>query len=543
MNPKRIFCPVMALLLIAQISCQFVTTLGEGTGNGYYTDPGDPIDVSVILDNVNVTKVISTEGGEISVTGTDGARYTLAIPAGALLVDTEIRMTPIASISNLPFSGGLGGAVKLEPSGLTFFDFVTLTIEPVNPIPLENQILFGFEEDGEDLHLAIPGVDSSQIQIRLLSFSGAGVASGASAEKAAVMQRMADRVEARLTNKVAEQLQKQNPDYDLIADTLREFFNSVVMPRLKAAATASSTCADGRKAMQTYLAWERQRQLLGQANADDNEFAEIVADYLPIFARKCLDEEFDRCVNQHMIAGLMYQLVALEREMQLLGISSTEGTSELWAYGADLARRCFQWDLEFASAGTAINPAGYHTFTRVKAKVPISLEGGIPPVRLGGKSALHNVEYTVETGPGCTVTTQRGGGEIIVSLLSWSVEARKDSDGDRFFVKDFTIPIFFGQTSETMNWACPGGSGTITQSMWNVIFMGAHMEEFPGQIVEIGPGVLSGTSAFIANGGMTYAATGWTVYEAELMATKKTEGTGPGVSERSEFRLIHRPEE
>ncbi|HSO11359.1 MAG TPA: hypothetical protein VLT51_03210, partial [Anaerolineales bacterium] len=179
MNSKRIINLAMGMLLITQLACQFITGLGGGGGSGYYSQPGNPIDVTITLDNTNVTEVVSaTDGGEMSVTGSDGSRYTLSIPPDALSADTEISMTPISTISGLPFSGGLGGAVKLEPSGLGFFDFVTLTIEPANPIPLENQILFGFEENGEDLHLAIPGADYSKIQIRFLHFSGAGVGNG-----------------------------------------------------------------------------------------------------------------------------------------------------------------------------------------------------------------------------------------------------------------------------------------------------------------------------------------------------------------------------
>lgn len=560
MNHTRSTNLAIAMLLVTQISCQFITGLGGGGDSGYYTEPGNPIDVSITLDAANVTQVISTDGGEMSVTGTDGTRYTLAIPSGALFVDTEISMTPIASISNLPFTGGLGGAVKLEPSGLNFFDFVTLTIEPANPVPPENQVLFGFEEDGEDLHLAIPGADSTKIQIRLLTFSGAGVANGVSAEKAGVMQRSADRAEVRLTNQVAEYLQNQrngqSPDPSVVADASIEFYNSVVVPRLKAAASASGTCADAKKALQTYLAWERQRQLLGVAS-DGDKFGEVVKDFVPIMAKKCFDEEFDRCANKHMIAGMIPTLLQFERMGQLLGAFSVDNPAldnkawaEARAYGESLTRKCFQWELEFESAGTFEDKEGISYDSRVKAKVPIRMEGETFTLKLNGKSALNNVDFTFRV-PECSVTSNRGGGEFVVDSLSWETVLRKDSDGEnRFFVKDFFLKYSPGKTSESAVIACPESPALPTPPgpLWTALFISTHYKEVDqggGQAPGIAPGsILAGDVPADAQV-PAYLAKHWTAYEAELMATKEWQGNSDldaAVFEGGEFRLNHRPQ-
>ena len=550
-NSKRIINLAMGMLLITQLACQFITGLGGGGGSGYYSQPGNPIDVTITLDNTNVTEVVSaTDGGEMSVTGSDGSRYTLSIPPDALSADTEISMTPISTISGLPFSGGLGGAVKLEPSGLGFFDFVTLTIEPANPIPLENQILFGFEENGEDLHLAIPGADYSKIQIRLLHFSGAGVGNGISAEKAGVMQRAADRAEVRITNQVAEHLQNQrngqNSDPSVVAEASMEFYNSVVVPRLKAAASASGTCADAKKALQTYLAWERQRQLLGVAGEDDT-FGEVVGDFIPIVAKKCFDEEFDRCANKHMIGGMLPALLQFERTGQLLGIDS-KAWAEARAYGEALIRKCFQWELEFESAGTFEYEGGGYD-SRVKAKVPIRMEGETLTLKLNGKSALINVDFTFKV-PGCSVTSNRGGGEFVVASLSWETVLRKDSDGEnRFFIKDFFLKYDPGKTSESMTITCED-QPTLTLGpapMWMALFAVTHYKE-----ADASGGETAINPASILAGGIpadaqmpSYFAKNWTVYEAELMATKEWQGTSdlePAVFEGGEFRLYHRPQ-
>lgn len=551
---------MVIVILITQISCQFVTDLaGIGGGSSHYNQPGNPIDLTIRLDNVSATQVIPASGGELSVTGSDGSRYTLSIPAGALEVSTEISMTPITAIDGLPFSGGLGGAVKLEPSGLGFFDFVTLTIEPANPIALEKQILFGFEASGEDLHLALPGADKNQVQIRLLHFSGAGVASGVSTEVTFALQRMADRVEARLTSEMGAYLQDlrngKDPNPDTLEALLDEYYNSVVVRRLKAATSASATCADAKKAIQTFLGWDRQRQLLGGAS-NDTQFEKFVSDYFPVLTKKCLDEEFDRCANKHQIAGMLPALLGFDRMGQLLGAFSASNPAaddKNWAevrdYGQDLLRRCYQWDLEFESAGTFDDgDVGYDS--RVKAVVPIRVQGDVYNLQFGGTSVLDNLDFSFHINE-CSVKSKTGGGDFTADSLGWVAELRKDQDGEeRYFVKDFVLKYNPGLTSESFSVSCPG-SPTITppqSNFWNSLFIVTHYQE-----ADQGNGAapaLPDITTFDLGSVQTaqvqaYIAQNWQAFEAELMATKEWEGVSeitPTVFEGGSFKLYHRPQ-
>lgn len=562
MKPRIIAALALIIVILTQLSCNFVSQLGESTGStggdSIYTTPGNPINVTITLDSASITSQIPTSGGELQVTGTDGTRYTLTIPPDALTASTEITMTAVASINGLPFSGGLGGAVKLEPDGLAFFDFVTLTIEPANPIPPEKQILFGFEANGEDLHLAIPGSDPNAIQIRLLHFSGAGVADGISAEKAGVLQRMADRAELRLTSQVAEYLQNldrdQDPDPAVLENALQEYYNSVIAPRLKAAASASATCADGKKAFNTFLGWDRQRQLLGMTNIGGN--AEGLAnDLLPILAKKCFDEEFDRCANKHQIAGLIPTLLGFERTGQLLGAFDTNDPSrdekswvDVRAYGETLAQKCFQWDLEFSSAGSF--SGGLDFDASVKAKVPIRMNGPLIALKFDGSSALISTDFTFRV-PGCSVTSNRGGGQFTVESLAWESELRKDTNGEeRFFVKDYLIAYDPGRTSENFTVTCPDPTTTLTTPAapyWTALFIVTHYKEVeggngttPASIDEL----LEGSVA-LDNFAQSYVARSWQVNEAEVLAQKQWQGNSDldsSVFEGGAFRLIHRPQ-
>ena len=89
--------------------------------------PPAPPSVAPRLDDANAaTERIGREGGTVSATGADGATYTLAIPAGALISDEDITLTPVGAVDGLPFSGGLAGAVQLAPDGLRLFEPATL---------------------------------------------------------------------------------------------------------------------------------------------------------------------------------------------------------------------------------------------------------------------------------------------------------------------------------------------------------------------------------------------------------------------------------
>ena len=138
-----------------------------------------PIDVGVVLETGGtVESLIPVEGGVISATAADGTLYKLEIPADALLKETLIGLTPVTSISSMPFGSEQTYAVQLSPEGLFLQNFAILTITPAVEIPIGEQIMFGYQGIGSDLLLAAPVADSSEIKINVLHFSGYGVTSG-----------------------------------------------------------------------------------------------------------------------------------------------------------------------------------------------------------------------------------------------------------------------------------------------------------------------------------------------------------------------------
>ncbi len=237
-----------------------------------FRDIPDAVGISVALDQANSTEaVIPVEGGSISATGADGTRYDLEIPADALSNETRIKITPVSSVSDMPFGGELSNAVHLEPEGLFFNNFAILTITPAQEIPIDQQIFFGYEGDGQNLVFAPPVVDAREIKIQILHFSGYGVTKGFLADTEPVRQRLGGDAEARIQSQVAEYLSRERQRQLLgqndsgaepldFEDYFRQYEEQVVKPRV---AAAGESCAAGRLALQTVLGLERQRQLLG----------------------------------------------------------------------------------------------------------------------------------------------------------------------------------------------------------------------------------------------------------------------------------------
>jgi hypothetical protein len=85
-------------------------------------DPEHPedFDPSSLMQQVSAVEEIGPEGGRLSVTAPDQVTYTLDIPAGAVAQPIFFTLTPVASIDGWPLSGGLLGAVRIQPEGMSY---------------------------------------------------------------------------------------------------------------------------------------------------------------------------------------------------------------------------------------------------------------------------------------------------------------------------------------------------------------------------------------------------------------------------------------
>lgn len=285
------------VFLAVSISCKsFMPAKSTGTGNVPvidFTTPGMPLNVKVQLDKKQTASgKISPAGGSVSLTSADGSKFTLNVPADALEADTMITMTAVKTIEGAPLDNTTPTAVQLEPSGLFFKEMATLTIVPAKEIPIKEQIIFGYEGDGQDYHLALVDPKSKEIKVKLMRFSGAGVGSGSASAAAANIMMQASTSETRLRQILGEYLQNRrqkailegelDPEMgETIESAMDQYEDQVIRKKIVA---AGLDCKHARPAMQDILSMGRQRQLLG-LEPDPDMWEKI--DKLAKIAEKC----------------------------------------------------------------------------------------------------------------------------------------------------------------------------------------------------------------------------------------------------------------
>lgn len=102
----------------------------QGCGSGGSTGPGgppdgeepvfplatNPVNLTVTLQSPRAASArVMTAGGTVTATADDGTVYTLTLPPAALLTDTTVTITPIATVTGLDLTGG-----RYAPTLVTF---------------------------------------------------------------------------------------------------------------------------------------------------------------------------------------------------------------------------------------------------------------------------------------------------------------------------------------------------------------------------------------------------------------------------------------
>ena len=482
--------------------------------------PLDPIKVDVVLDtDQRVEAVIPVEGGTLSATGADGTLYTLEIPADALLNETTIGMTPVSSLAGLPFGSEQTYSVQLSPEGLFFYNVAILTITPAEAIPLDEQLVFGYQAEGQDLILAAPVVASSEIKIQVLHFSGNGVTKGLLADIEPVRQRLGGSAETRIQNAVSEELtrqRQQGADGEALAaffvEAFRQYEEQVVKPRV---AAAGESCAAGRLALQTVLGLERQRALLG---LDGGEGGGLLAKYpglLDKATQVCVVEEFELCVEDHVIHRMLPVWLGFERQYALLG----NGDAAVLREARELTVKCLTFKLQFESTGTT-------ELYESTVKSDITLRFNPDDFTISGEAPLVNTNVEFFVPDGCTSTSIRGGG----TFNAFKLIIFDETDDQYGHVRDFTLSYFPGTTSESASFVCPGDPEVVAFPAfpaWTTAFYDTHIEEYdPGSTV-----------------GEAYLSADWEIFGDEYFAKKEWIKEAATAVEAGTFKLYHTPGE
>jgi hypothetical protein len=409
MKNSKLVLPVL-LLMAVSLSCKLLNrTTPKNASNGPAIDfvtPGKALNVTVQLDKKQTaSELVPRTGGSVSLTAKDGSKFTLDVPADALQTDTTITMTAVKSLDGAPLDNNTPTAVQLEPSGLFFKEMATLTIVPAKDIPIKQQIIFGYEGDGKDYHLAAVDPKSKEIKIKLMQFSGAGVGSGSDSAWAANLMIQASNASTRIWQKFGEHTQAER-QRQLLSDksassewveqvksTLDQFEDQVVLKEIVA---AESNCKHGVQAMKDLLFLERMRQLLGFESTPN--FEGNVAKLLKII-EEC--KQADHVSGAYRVSG---ESNGVSFSGQICGLDKP-----------------FVIDATFPGGGSAKT-----TFT------PSSVNGGTTSVSGGGAGC-------VQSGGGSyTVTINQGDS----GLITWTSTSKLTCPGiSNTRTATFTLPL------------------------------------------------------------------------------------------------------
>ncbi len=494
--------------------------------------PAEPVDVAATLDTEGtVEALIPVEGGSITATGADGTVYTLEIPSDALLNETLIGLTPVTSVADLPFGGEQTYAVQLSPEGLFLQNYAILTITPAVEIPIENQIVFGYLKTGSDLILAAPVVDSSEIKINVLHFSGNGVTNALIQVITSVRELFGGNVERRLENALAEQIgierqrqllgQSQGDDPEMLAyfaEVLRQYEEQVIKPRV---AAAGDSCDAGKLALETVIAHERLLQLIGASQGS------TLDKYPGLFdkaARACIHERFEECVEHHRIWWILPLYEGLVQQNSQLHVYS-QGTMD---EARDLTIKCLTFRLEFESTGKLVTDEGGGYESSVTSEVILRYDPEKGFI-LGAVAELVNTDFEFHWP--CDVTTATGNGVFAVLGMYYEIDGGDpDEDGNYpdVAVSDIGLHYTPGTTLESVTMEICGSSGPPMVlspfPAWTPTFLATHIHE------------MGESGGFVARD--------WEVYEDELFAEKEWDLVSfeePGISEEGSFKLYHEP--
>jgi len=552
------------VLAAAGLACS-ASSLGGGSSKDYtaiFDGEANPSSVRLELDPSGASQaVISAAGGKLEATGSDGTRFTLTLPEGALPLAVEISLTPLLQITDLPLDD-FGGAVVIGPADVQFQKIATLTIEPALDILLAEQITFGFEAEGGDFHLQPPGLDPETVQILVLHSGGFGVGRAAASERQALLDRLPTSPGNRFSHQLADILLRAR-QHGLSAGIEAEvqslvaaYYASFVRRVEAAGAPAQSNAGHGGSALSvpparpegaTSVGCAEARELfelaLQQKTLEELGFAEgpgfdVLPDDLVLqLAQACLAEAHEDCVADDNLTRLPTEYLNLW-VLGELGLASDAAVARISGIASGLMEKCFRFDLEMTSIIT-VKEEGIGGFESVMtAKIPLRLQSVDDLVtaivrselEVAGSGVLYNDSITFEVGPGgCTITGVRGGGGFTVIKLPLIL------GGDSLTEVNMTYDP--GVSTEGGTVKCPQASaGNMpTGGYWSNSYLAMHADDI-SMTSDAAAGALSGTLA------IPYVARDWELLGGEEVARKEYVRSQAPISEDTTFTLIHSPQ-
>jgi hypothetical protein len=475
-----------------------------------FTGPANPLDVDAHTDaSRRATATIDTAGGTLETTGADGTHYRLIVPENALLSPERISVTPISSVGDLPFSGGLAAGVQLEPSGLRFNDYVTVEIAGHPPVAPEQETGFLYQRDGVEFQLYPIQESASKTTFKIIHFSGVGIAAGTEAERNAQLLRRTRDAEGRFGQQIATYFRPgEGIDMPGVEATLRAYHDQILKPMMTAAATDDGLAI---QAINRYVPWSRMIALLFA----DEEFmtaerAALEDQWLAIL-KTAANKAYRRCIDQNRPEEVP-MIISWWRMLSLQGLGD--------AVPNDALTRCARFELDFHTKIVqkhVFNIEGPEVWKGEAIAENVILAADPMSLEVRGHKDAQYVDFEVvipphPPGTGCW----HGGGEwestfpFMVSRLTMDLNPILHPDGtygypvlERDKLAVSVVPFLVREEQVTVD--CGGGTGARGWGMWLAPTFGAlhedQLDEFGGIVftdwtVPSGGGSMMGAKSY-----------------------------------------------
>jgi hypothetical protein len=231
-------------------------------------DPAEALPPQPVLETAAATAAdIGPAGGVLEATAADGTQYRLEIPAGALHASARITMTPVTRIDNLQLSGGLVGAVDLQPSGLQLARSGLLRITSTAKGAAGTTLTgFSIAEAGAKTSRERAIAKPTEVLVQIDHFSTPGAGFGTTQDLATLSAPpdltaaefdVAARTWAVLSQPLGHTAEELRSAY-------LEMFDGVVMPMLQRAATDTELIA----AVREFELYNLELPILSQSDAE-----------------------------------------------------------------------------------------------------------------------------------------------------------------------------------------------------------------------------------------------------------------------------------
>ncbi len=301
------------------------------------------VSVTTALDSAQaVSNSIPPSGGVLTATGAGGDKFTLTIPNGALVVTTTVTLTPVTSISGMPF-GELVAGVQIAPANLGLWQAATLRIESKPAVAVADQLSVSWFGEGSDFHFYPLTLDPATVEFSVQRFQGYALATIASANVAAVdaadqspgaswtpidiLANIAQRMQGVIQQMRQDALANRPSSPQLLEQVdklLRESWTQAIQPLLQ---PMTVSCDTAEASMPIVLGWLRQVQLLGHGEDYEAEARQIAWAVIAAL-ENCISEAAEPCLLMQDKAQVE-EILGYIRLLQLLGEETEINLEEL----------------------------------------------------------------------------------------------------------------------------------------------------------------------------------------------------------------------